>query len=154
MKTLSFAVLIAAASLAEQPEDFRFKVERLAGPFAQPMELEIAPDGRVFINEYGGKLKILNPATNQITLAGELKVFTGQENGFLGFALDPKFAENGYIFCLYSPPGFDGQYLSRFTMRGDTLDVASEKVLLKYDEQRKECCHHAGSVEFGPDGTL
>ena len=154
MKTLSLAFLVAAASFADEPEDFRFKVERLAGAFAQPMELEIAPDGRVFINEYGGKLKILNPATNQITLAGELKVFTGQENGFLGFALDPKFAENGFIFCLYSPPGYDGQYLSRFTMKGDVLDVASEKVLLKYEEQRKECCHHAGSVEFGPDGNL
>ena len=61
---------------------------------------------------------------------------------------------NGWIYCLYSPKGFDGQHLSRFTMRGDTLDLASEKVLLTFEEQRKECCHHAGSVEFGPDGWL
>ncbi|MFN6303254.1 MAG: PQQ-dependent sugar dehydrogenase, partial [Planctomycetota bacterium] len=34
------------------------------------------------------------------------------------------------------------------------LDLESEKILMKYQEQRKECCHHAGSMEFGPDGCL
>ncbi len=39
-------------------------------------------------------------------------------------------------------------------MTGDTLDPASEKLILKFEEQRKDCCHHAGAVEFGPDGCL
>jgi cytochrome c len=142
------------APAAEPPQDFRFKVEQLFSNIPQPMELEIAPDGRIFFNEYRGKLKVWHPETKQIVEAGKLEVFAEQENGFLGFALDPKFAENGWIYCLYSPQGYAGQSLSRFTMKGDVLDVASEKVLLKYEEQRKECCHHAGSVEFGPDGLL
>jgi cytochrome c len=135
-------------------EDFRFRVEKLFGGVPQPMEIEFAPDGRLFFNEYSGSLKIYHPETRAIVTAGKLDVFTGQENGFLGFALDPKFAENGWIYCLYSPPGYNGQSLSRFTMKGDTLDLGSEKVLLRYEEQRKECCHHAGTVEFGPDGNL
>jgi cytochrome c len=57
-----------------------------------------------------------------------LEVFTGQENGFLGFALDPKFAENGWIYCLYSQPNFSGQSLSRFTMKGDVLDPHEREV--------------------------
>ncbi len=150
---LSIAALIPIAQ-AEEIQDYRFKVEKLVEGIPQPMELEIAPDGRIFINEYNGALKIYHPDTKQLVEAGKLKVFTGQENGVLGFALDPKFAENGWIYCLYSPPDFFGQSLSRFTMKGDALDLASEKVLLKYEEQRKECCHHAGSVEFGPDGNL
>lgn len=146
---------LAIPTFAAAPvEDFRFKVEKLFGNIPQPMELEIAPDGRIFFNEYSGKLKIYHPGTKQIVEAGSLKVFTGQENGFLAFALDPKFAENQWIYFLYSPPGYDGQYLSRFTMQGDKFDPASEKLLLKYEEQRKECCHHGGSVEFGPDGCL
>ncbi len=154
---LPFLVLIAAISTAlatEVPPDYRFKVETLFEGIPQPMELEIAPDGRIFFNEYGGKLKVYHPDTKQIVEAGQIDVFTGQENGFLGFALDPKFAENGWIYCLHSPKDFPGQHLSRYTMRGDTLDLASEKVLLKFEEQRKECCHHAGTVEFGPDGCL
>ncbi len=135
-------------------EDYRFKVEKLAGNLAQPMELEIAPDGRIFFNEYPGALRIYHPDTKQVTEAGRLKVFNAMENGFLGFALDPKFSENHWIYCLYSPVGYNGQYLSRFTMNGDTLDLASEKKLLEYEEQRLECCHHGSSVEFGPDGCL
>ena len=153
----SLLALLAAVSTtlaAEPPQDFRFKVETLFEGIPQPMELEIAPDGRIFFNEYGGKLKIHHPDTKQIVEAGQIDVFTGQENGFLGFALDPKFAENGWIYCLHSPKDFPGQHLSRYTMRGDTLDLASEKVLLQFEEQRKECCHHAGTVEFGPDGCL
>jgi cytochrome c len=136
------------------PEDIRFKVDRLLGNLPQPMELEVAPDGRIFFNEYGGALKIYDPKTKLSTVAGTLEVFKAQENGFLGFALDPRFSENRWIYCLYSPVGFDGQRLSRFTLNGDLLDLASEKVLLSYEEQRKECCHHGGSVEFGPDGNL
>lgn len=157
LRTSLAATLLASTlpALAAPPvEDFRFKVEKLFGNIPQPMELEIAPDGRIFFNEYSGKLKIYHPDTKQIVEAGALKVFTGQENGFLAFALDPKFAENQWIYCLYSPPGYDGQHLSRFTMKGDTLDLSSEKLLLKYEEQRKECCHHGSSVEFGPDGNL
>ena len=155
MKIPSLLTLSVLTAFADAPlEDFRFRVEKLASGMPQPMELEVAPDGRVFFNEYSGSLKLLDPKTKQVVEVGKLKVFTGQENGFLGFALDPKYAENGHIFCLYSPEGFDGQHLSRFTIAGDKLDLASEKLLLKYDEQRKECCHHAGTVEFGPDGLL
>lgn len=154
MKIPTILIASAVSLLAAPVEDFRFRVEKLAEAMPQPMELELAPDGRIFFNEYNGKLKLLDPKTKQIVQVGELKVFTGQENGFLGFALDPKFAENGWIYCLYSPVGYDGQALSRFTIKADVLDLASEKVLLKYEEQRKECCHHAGSVEFGPDGNL
>lgn len=135
-------------------QDFRYKVDILQEGMPQPMELEIAPDGRIFFNEIGGALKILKPGNRAPITAATLEVFNGQENGFLGFALDPEFTKNQWIYCFYSPKDFTGQRLSRFTMKGDTMDPASEIILLTVDEQRKECCHHAGSVEFGPDGLL
>ncbi|MEZ0390391.1 MAG: PQQ-dependent sugar dehydrogenase [Verrucomicrobium sp.] len=151
---LSGSLSPALLPAADAPPDYRFKVETLFESIAQPMEIELAADGRLFYNEYKGSLKIYHPDTKQVATAGDLQVFNGQENGFLGFALDPKFAENGYVYCLYSPKDFDGQQLSRFKMNGDALDLASEKVVLRFEEQRKECCHHAGTVEFGPDGCL
>ncbi len=138
---------------ADAPPDYRFKAETLAAVMSQPMELELAPDGRIFFNEYNGKLRLWKPGAG-IVEAGKLPVFNAQENGFLGFALDPKFAANGHIFLYYSPTNHPGQRLSRFVMRGDTLDLASEKTVLQFPEQRKDCCHHAGSVEFAPDGNL
>lgn len=144
----------ADAPPADAPPDYRFQVETLLEGMPQPMELEVAPDGRIFFNEYGGKLRIYHPDTRQTVDAGQIDVWNGQENGFLGFALDPAFAKNGWIYCLHSPKDFPGQHLTRFTMVGDRLDPSSAKLLLAFEEQRKECCHHAGSVEFGPDGCL
>lgn len=136
------------------PPDYRFKMEVLAEGMPQPMELEIAPDGRIFFNEIAGKLQIYKPGSHEIVLAGELQVFNAQENGFLGFAIDPHFARNNWIYLYYSPKDYTGQRLSRFEMKGDRLDLTSEKRILEFPEQREECCHHAGSVEFGPDGNL
>jgi cytochrome c len=141
------------SSAAEPPPDYRFKAETLATGMAQPMELELAPDGRIFFNEIAGPLRIWKPGIG-IVEAGQIPVFKEQENGFLGFALDPDFARTQHLFAFYSPTNFTGARLSRFSMSGDTLDLASEKVLFEFPEQRLECCHHAGSVEFAPDGNL
>ena len=150
---LAGATLCSAGLFAQTPPDYRFKAETLATGMAQPMELELAPDGRIFFNEINGKLRIFKAGAG-IVEAGKIPVFTAQENGFLGFALDPKFSENSFIYLYYSPTNHTGQRLSRFVMRGDDLDNTSEKVVLQFEEQRKDCCHHAGSVEFAPDGNL
>ena len=146
--------LLQALPVRGELADYRYKFEVLETGMPQPMELELAPDGRIFFNEIGGSLKVWKPEIKATVLCGKLEVFNEQENGFLGFALDPNFAKNQWIYCLYSPPGFSGQRLSRFNMQGDTLDLASEKVILESEEQRKTCCHHAGSVEFDTQGNL
>jgi cytochrome c len=134
--------------------DARFKVEKLLEGLPQPMHLELGPDGRIWFNEYTGALKIYDPKTKRVTLVAEIESFKQQENGFLAFALDPKFAQNGWIYFIYSPLGFDGQNLSRFEVKGDKLVAGSEKVILKYEEQRLQCCHHGATLKFGPDGCL
>lgn len=134
----------------------RFELTVLTSGLRQPMELCVAPDGVVYYIELDGKLKAWSPALRggPPRLVGELKVTTAQENGLIGMALDPDFAANGWIYLQYSPPDYPGQHISRFTIRDGQLDLASEKLLLKYEEQRKECCHHAGSMQFGPRGEL
>ena len=154
-KPFTMLAFLAAATLSQaEVTDYRFQVEVLAKGMPQPMQLHLAPDGRIFFNEIAGFLKVWKPELRTVVSCGKLEVFNGQENGFIGFALDPKFAENHWIYCLYSPPDFDGQKLSRFTMNGDVMDMASEKVLLTSAEQRLQCCHHAGSVMFDPQGNL
>ncbi|MEQ1893991.1 MAG: PQQ-dependent sugar dehydrogenase, partial [Planctomycetota bacterium] len=136
------------------PEWDRFEVVELARGLVQPLELAVAPDGRVFFIELGGRLAAWLPQTGEVLEVGRLEVFAEQENGLLGLALDPDFARNGWLYLLHSPRDFSGQHLSRFTLAGNRLDPASERVLLAFEEQRVECCHHAGSLAFGPDGCL
>ncbi len=153
--TISLALfLIHPAFAAEKPEDFRYRYEVMATGLNQPMTMEMASDGKLYINELFGKLLVLDPDTKQITTVGELEVFTAQESGFLGFALDPNFAENGHIFIQHSLKSAAATAISRFTIKDGKLDNSSEKELLRWTVQRQECCHHAGEVHFGPDGNL
>ncbi|SDD69627.1 ThuA domain-containing protein [Glycomyces harbinensis] len=119
-----------------------------------PMKLDIAEDGRVFYIDRGGDLRIIRPDGSTAT-AGHVDVYTGQEFGMLGLALDPDFASNGRLYLYYSPAGSRPiDRLSRFTMNGDTLDLGSQTTLLEVGTQRTECCHAGGALAFGPEGDL
>ena len=118
-----------------------------------PMELAVATDGRVFYAERDGAVKMWRPTTKKTVVVGKLKVedyvAAGLEDGLLGITLDPHFTENGFLYLYYSPPEMkrDAQgkkagenVLSRFTLNGDTLDLASEKIMLRVATQREQCC--------------
>lgn len=120
-----------------------------------PIELDVAPDGRVFFIERRGVIKVWHPDTERTTLAGYLPVTIEEEDGLMGLALDPHFTDTGWIYLYYAPPtGGARNQLSRFTVDGDRVDLRSERQILTVPTQRKECCHTGGSIAFGPDGLL
>ena len=111
-----------------------------------PMELAVARDGRIFFVERGGNVRVLDRASGTTSTIGNLDVYTGQEDGLLGIALDPDFSTNGWMYLFYSPAGPEAkQHVSRFTLSGNALDMSSEQVLLEIPTQRDECCHAGGS---------
>lgn len=151
----STIVLCLTILALQEPSDWdRFEVVELTSGLDRPLELAVAPDGRVFFIELSGRLAFWRPGTLEVVEAGSLDVFADQENGLLGLALDPGFAENHWLYLLHSPRDFSGQHLSRFTLDGERIDPASERLILAFEEQRQECCHHAGSLAFGPGGCL
>ena len=139
---------------AEEFDATRFEKTVVSAGLIQPMEMAFAPDGKIFMIELAGLVKRIDPKSGLVEVVGKLDVTTAQENGLIGLALDPNFATNGWLYLQYSPPDFSGQRISRFDFRENAIDVSSEKILFSYEEQRRECCHHAGSMEFGPDGNL
>lgn len=157
---VSLLSLQVTTSRSANAQDFAFDPNRfektiVVNGLTQPMEMAIAPNSTIYLIELGGKVKAIDPSNGSTKIIGSLKVTTEQENGLIGIALDPKFAQNRWMYLQYSPPDFPGQHISRFEIAADgTLDLESEKLLMKYQEQRQECCHHAGSMEFGPDGCL
>jgi cytochrome c len=151
---VAFVCFFAAGAPAAEAAG-TFQKELLSGNTLNPMELAVAPDGRVFFAERGGDVKIFKPSTKSTVVAGHVNVFTGIEDGLLGIALHPGFASNGWLYVFYSPAGTNPvQELARFTVVGDRLDPASKKVFLRFETQRDLCCHSAGSLAFGPDGNL
>lgn len=133
--------------------------EILLSHLEEPLDLEAAPDGRIFFIERTGAIKVYDDV-HGVRVALKLDVYTENEHGLSGIALDPDFAENGYIYVYYSPAGplETDFYLSRFVVEGEpgreSIDRSSEVVLLKVRTDRATCCHVAGDLAFGPDGKL
>ncbi len=128
-----------------------------------PMELAVASDGRVFWAERAGAVKMWKPDTKSTVVIARIKVFDGLEDGMLGITLDPKFSQNGWVYLNHSVPETktDAQghksgiiRVSRYTLQGEQLDLASEKAVLDITTQRDECCHVGGSLGFDAAGNL
>ncbi|WP_406045082.1 ThuA domain-containing protein [Micromonospora sp. NBC_00898] len=127
--------------------DGSFQKVTLDDNTSNPMMLDVAKDGRVFYIDLNGDVKVIKPAGGTL-LSGHLNVFTANESGLLGLALDPNFDSNHWMYLFYSPSGANVDRLSRFTVTGDIIDMTSEKVVLDVPVQRAECCHHGGSLVF------
>lgn len=148
-------ILFAQSMPDSAPEESRFQKIELAGNLNEPLELAVLPNGNVLWIERIGAIKLYSTRQNEVKLIHTLPVFHDLEDGLLGLALDPDFARQPYVYLYYSPVGkMPVQRVSRFLMVGDSLSLASEKVVLEIPTQREQCCHSAGSLAFGPDKTL
>ncbi|WP_380166712.1 ThuA domain-containing protein [Jannaschia sp. R86511] len=120
---------------------------------SNPMELDVAEDGRVFYIERNGEVLVIEESGAVRTVLN-LSVTTVQEFGLVGIVLDPDFIDNGWVYLYYSPTGSAVDRVSRFTMGDTSIDPASERVVLEVPVQRAECCHAGGALEFDGDGNL
>ena len=144
-----------------RPEENRFTKVVLTEKLNEPVELAVLPDERVLFIERRGAVNLYRPATGRSTKIATIPVsnkYTGGqdgEDGLLGLAADPGFASNGWIYLYYSPAGPDPKnVLARYTMKGDSLDLASRAILLEVAVQRDQCCHTGGSIAFDRQGNL
>ncbi|MFD3923378.1 PQQ-dependent sugar dehydrogenase [Streptomyces sp. NPDC058595] len=139
----------------------------------EAMSLAVLPDRSVVHTARDGTVRLTDAAGNTKT-SGKLDVYTHDEEGLQGVAADPDFETNRYLYLYYSPkldtPGGDAPVtggaadfgpwkghlnLSRFTLRTDgTLDTASEKVVLEVPNDRGQCCHVGGDIDFDAQGNL
>lgn len=152
---LCVLVLIIANQTYAQGDDDRFQKIVLADDLNEPMELAVLPDGRVMFIERVGAIKLYDPQSEAVQLIRTMNVHSGHEDGLLGLALDPNFAQNSLVYLFYSPDGDEPlQRVSRFLFDGNTLLLDTEQILIEIPTQRVECCHSAGSLAFGPEGNL
>jgi glucose/arabinose dehydrogenase len=135
-----------------------FTLSEVVGDLAQATVLEEAPDGRLFIAEQAGAVKIVSADGRNTSLAVKLTVDFRGERGLVGLALDPNFPANGFVYLYYTriiPGGGFVNRISRFVAAGDTINPASEVVILELDPLEPDfTIHNGGTMRFGPDGKL
>ncbi|HUS35986.1 MAG TPA: PQQ-dependent sugar dehydrogenase [Verrucomicrobiae bacterium] len=132
----------------------RFEKIVLATNLVEPIQLSIAKDGRVFVGERHGAVKVWNPTSNSPETIGQLEVFTGPEDGLLGLALDPGFLTNHWIYLFHSTVGVLENRVSRFTIVEGKLDLGSQKALLHIPTLAKKPNHSGGGLGFDGAGNL
>lgn len=136
------------------PESNRYVKQVLVDDLNEPMELDLLGEGQVIFVERGGAVKLVDEAAGTTETIHTFDTFSDLEEGLLGVAVDPDYANNSWVYFTYSAPVEPEIRVSRFVLEDDALNLSSEKILLTIPVQRDECCHVAGSTEFGPDGNL
>lgn len=147
------------AYAVETPEENRFTKTILSNDLNEPMELAVAPDGRVFFVERTGKCYVYDPATRKTKLLRDFPVKAVEKylNGLLGITIDPDFARNHYLYFFNTAEENDQvkQHISRFTLAEDgNLDLASEKVIIQVPIEREVSAHTGGSLAWDKDKNL
>ncbi len=146
----------ADATAFPNADDFQWTP--VAAGFLRPVDIQNAGDGtgRLFVVEQAGRILLVKdgrilptPFLNIIDQVGS----SGNEQGLLGLAFHPRYAENGLFFVNYTDRR-GNTVIARFQVSADPdlADPASETRLL-YVEQPYEN-HNGGVLAFGPDGYL
>ena len=131
--------------------------------FRRPLGIALAADGRWFVAERHGKLKVFrgDPEDPEVRTARVLLDLTEEvdyenpEEGFLNVALHPQFTTNGRFFLYYSAVGVRRNVLVEYRLDQhdpERVEPNSRRELLSLPKPLTH--HNGGGLLFGPDGML
>jgi glucose/arabinose dehydrogenase len=136
-----------------------FARSQVVGGLARPTAMEFAPDGRLFVAEQRGTLRVVKAGGNLATfldISG--RVNSAGERGLLGVAFDPGFSSNHYVYLYYTQRATGTtpahNRVIRVTARGDRAVAGSEKLILRLNNLSSATNHNGGAIQFGKDGKL
>lgn len=156
MRLFTFIFTLASTiSVWSQTFPANFSREQVGGTITNPTVMAFAPDGRIFVAEQSGALRVIKNGTQLTTPFISLTVNSSGERGLIGIALDPDFATNNYIYLYYTINTAPlKNRISRFTANGDVVLAGSEQLVLELDNLSTATNHNGGALAFGLDGKL
>ncbi|MBC7995119.1 MAG: PQQ-dependent sugar dehydrogenase [Rhizobacter sp.] len=141
------------------------RVEDWAAGFFSATAFAQTPDGRMFVAQQGGQLRVVTAAGSVLaTPFITLTVNDEGERGLLGVALHPNFATNRYVYLYYTTPEVNAppangthNRISRFTANASNpniVSVGSELRIADLPALSSASNHNGGALHFGNDGKL
>ncbi len=150
---VSLTAILAGAARATVPAGFTETL--VAGTVSSPTAMAFAPDGRIFVTQQGGSLRVIENGSLLAAPFVSLSADSAGERGLLGVAFDPNFAANHFVYLYYTVPGSPPHNrVSRFTASGNLAVAGSELPILDLDNLSAATNHNGGAIHFGPDGKL
>ncbi len=135
------------------------KVTQLAGNLSSPMLVKTAPGDpdRLYVVERVGRIGILKDGhliPKLFLNVPALVLDDHEEQGLLGLAFHPNYAQNGRFFIHYSAEGSGDSTVQEFKRSIDPLVAEPGPVQLVLKHPTAQLKHNGGSIEFGQDGYL
>src|SRR5215475_14696624 len=146
-----FAALLAAPAHAAPPAGFQDSLV-LGSGLNDPTGFDIAPDGRIFVLEREGSVKIIKNGQLLAQPFAVLPSAASGDRGLIGIAFDPQYGQaNNYVYFYYTGTDLKN-HLVRFDGSGD-MGSAGPFQIFETETPSQEL-HVGGSIAFGPDGKL
>ena len=144
---------VRVAYAATVPSGFTDSV--VAAGLSNPTAMAINSDGRIFVCEQGGTLRVIKNGALLATPFLTVTVDSSGERGLLGVAFDPNFVSNQLVYVYYTAttPTVHNR-ISRFTAAGDVAMAGSEVTVMDMPDLSTATNHNGGALHFGPDGNL
>jgi glucose/arabinose dehydrogenase len=135
-----------------------FTQSQVVSGLTDPTDMEFAPDGRLFVAEQAGRVRIVKPdGTLAKFLNISTKVDSSGERGLQALTFDPGFSTNRYVYLHYTKKATSTtpahNRIVRVTANGNKIVSGSEKLIFRLGNQTSD--HHmGGAIDFGTDGKL
>jgi glucose/arabinose dehydrogenase len=148
------AVLSVSATVTAATLPSGFTESTVASGLSAPTAMAFAPDGRLFVCQQGGQLRVIKNGVLLGPAFVTVSTTANGERGLLGVAFDPNFVVNQFVYVYYTAatPATHNR-VSRFTASGDVA-MAGETIIFDIDNLSGATNHNGGAIHFGPDGKL
>jgi len=145
-----------SATVYRTASGFGFRVEVVAQKLEIPWALAFAPDGRLFVTERPGRLRVIENGqlkSEPVATLPDVLHLDGGEGGLMAIALDPQFTTNHFLYLSYTTRSGSGVIINRVVRyREEKGGLSGQTIIL--DNIPGAQFHDGCRVAFGPDGKL
>lgn len=158
MRSLT-CVLLTVLSAASGLRSQSVQLQPLGLVFDEPVAVAHAGDARLFVVERPGRIRIVRPdgttpAQPFLDISAQV-LDAGGEQGLLGLAFHPNYAQNGFFYVHYTAGTGNGvSRIARFSVSGDPDVATPGSQVILWSAAQPYTNHNGGDLHFGPDGHL
>ena len=159
LAVLALALLLAAcgnegtAAEGSTVASSGYAVETVVQGLRVPWDIAFAPDGRMFVTERWGRIRVVRDGALLDAPFAEIDVWAHSEAGLMGIALDPDFADNGRVYVCYTYIDEERGPTNRIARLTDDDGVGVDHTVI-FDGMPGARNHNGCRIRFGPDGML